>query len=165
MAIISQSKNKLSFNVFMHNVVKLPNILCGVHNARVLKYVWPFSNIMHERVKIYFPNYVKFFVIFWWIFNFVAQIRKIVLQKEIRDWVFKVCLLAGELTSWFPFYGIIKNDLRQVLCVVLKFSYQTNRVYKNTCGLPKISKNEQVGWPALTCPKLAKWLSILNRSE
>ena len=41
-------------NSFMHNVVKWPNILqksCGVNTARLLKYVWPFSNIMHERVK------------------------------------------------------------------------------------------------------------------
>ena len=32
----------LVVNPFMHNVVKWPNIL---------KYVWPFYNIMHERVK------------------------------------------------------------------------------------------------------------------
>ena len=35
----------------MHNVVKWPNILqksCGV---KILKYVWPFYNIMHERVN------------------------------------------------------------------------------------------------------------------
>ena len=38
----------------MHNVVKWPNILlqsCGVNSTRFLKYVWPFYNIMHERVK------------------------------------------------------------------------------------------------------------------
>ena len=38
----------------MDNVVKWPNILqksCGVHTARFLKYVWPFYNIMYERVK------------------------------------------------------------------------------------------------------------------
>ena len=38
----------------MHNVVKWPNILqksCSVHAARFLKYVWPFYNIMHERVN------------------------------------------------------------------------------------------------------------------
>ena len=41
-------------NPFMHNVVKWPNILYksfDVHTARFLKYVWPFYNIMHERVK------------------------------------------------------------------------------------------------------------------
>ena len=32
---------------------------CGVHNARFLKYVWPFYNIMHERVKLY-ENFIKF---------------------------------------------------------------------------------------------------------
>ena len=40
-------------NPFMHNVVKWPNMLsksCGVNSARFLKYVWPFCNIMHERV-------------------------------------------------------------------------------------------------------------------
>ena len=41
----------------MYNVVKWPNILqiaCGVNTARFLKYVkyvWPFYDIMHERVK------------------------------------------------------------------------------------------------------------------
>ena len=38
----------------MHNVVKWPNILqksFGVNTARFLKYVWPFYNIIHERVK------------------------------------------------------------------------------------------------------------------
>ena len=37
----------------MH-VVKWPNILlkfCGVNTARFLKCVWPFYNIMHERVN------------------------------------------------------------------------------------------------------------------
>ena len=41
-------------NLFMHNVVKWPNILlksCAVHTERFLKYVWPFYNIIHERVK------------------------------------------------------------------------------------------------------------------
>ena len=41
-------------NPFMYNVVKWPNILeksCGVNTARFLKYVWPFYNIMHKRVK------------------------------------------------------------------------------------------------------------------
>ena len=41
----------------MHNVVKWPNILqksCGVNTARFLKYVWPFFNIMHERVNLRF---------------------------------------------------------------------------------------------------------------
>ena len=39
----------------MHNVVKWPNILYksyGVNTARFLKYVWPFYNIMHERVNV-----------------------------------------------------------------------------------------------------------------
>ena len=35
----------------MHNVVQWSNILCGVHTARFLKYVWPVNNILHERVK------------------------------------------------------------------------------------------------------------------
>ena len=41
------------FNPFMHNV-KWPNILYksyGVNAARFLKYVWPFDNIMYERVN------------------------------------------------------------------------------------------------------------------
>ena len=42
------------FNLFMHNAVKWPNILLksyGENKAGFLKYVWPFYNIMHERVK------------------------------------------------------------------------------------------------------------------
>ena len=44
------------FNPFMHNVVEWPNKIlksCGVHTAGSLKYVCPFYNIMHERVKEY----------------------------------------------------------------------------------------------------------------
>ena len=54
-------------NPFMHNVVKWPNILqksCGVNTARYLKYVWPFYNIMHERVK------TTFLLVF---FNFIPM--------------------------------------------------------------------------------------------
>ena len=43
-----------NINLFMHNFVKWPHILkksYGVNTARFLKYVWPFYNIMHERVK------------------------------------------------------------------------------------------------------------------
>ena len=38
----------------MHSVVKWAQTLlksCGVNTARFLKYVWPFYNIMHERVN------------------------------------------------------------------------------------------------------------------
>ena len=38
----------------MYNVVKWSSILqksCSVYTARFLKYVWPFYNIMHERVN------------------------------------------------------------------------------------------------------------------
>ena len=49
------SSHSAWFNPFMYNIVKWPNILqksCGVNFARfLLKYVWPFYNIMHERVK------------------------------------------------------------------------------------------------------------------
>ena len=41
-------------NPFIYNVVKWPKILlksCGVNTARFLKYLWPFYNILHERVK------------------------------------------------------------------------------------------------------------------
>ena len=44
-----------SVNSFMNNAVKWPSITvksCSVHTARFLKYVRPFYNIMHKRVKI-----------------------------------------------------------------------------------------------------------------
>ena len=43
----------LALNAFMNNVEKWPNILlkpCGVPAPRFQNYVWPFFNIMHERV-------------------------------------------------------------------------------------------------------------------
>ena len=43
----------------MHNVEKWPKILkkvCGVYTARVLNYVRPFFNIMHERFRLYFTR-------------------------------------------------------------------------------------------------------------
>ena len=43
------------FNPFMCNAVTWPNILlksCGVNTARFLKCVWPFCNIMHQRVNM-----------------------------------------------------------------------------------------------------------------
>ena len=49
-------------NPFMHNVVKWPNVLqkfCHVHTARFLKYVWPFYNIMHEKVKNVLPEIIS----------------------------------------------------------------------------------------------------------
>ena len=48
-----------TFNSFMQNVEKWPNILwesCGVDTARFLKYIWPFFNIMHERVNQFLTN-------------------------------------------------------------------------------------------------------------
>ena len=41
--------------VLILSCIKWLNILlksCGVHTARFLKYVWPFYNIMYERVKV-----------------------------------------------------------------------------------------------------------------
>ena len=53
--IFSWEKTGLKWvNPFTHDVLKWPNILlksCGVHTARFLKYVWPFYNIMRERVN------------------------------------------------------------------------------------------------------------------
>ena len=56
-------RDKSKINPFMHNVVKWPNILkksYDVNTARFLKYVWPFLNIMHERVKEW--NYQYYFL-------------------------------------------------------------------------------------------------------
>ena len=51
---LSKMQGVQRVNPFVHNVVKWPNILlksCGVNSARFLKYIWPFYNTMHERVK------------------------------------------------------------------------------------------------------------------
>ena len=63
----------------MHNVVKWPNILktsCGVNTTRFLKYVWPFYNIMHERVKatiIFLTTRSKFIVALCYKYSFTLM--------------------------------------------------------------------------------------------
>ena len=55
--------NDENINPFMHNVVKWPNMLwksCDVNTARFLKYIWPFYNIMHERVKLYWNQVMTY---------------------------------------------------------------------------------------------------------
>ena len=52
----------------MH-VVKWPNILlkfCGVNITRFLKYVWPFYNIMHERVRKKIPGPIMLWSLMSW---------------------------------------------------------------------------------------------------
>ena len=49
--------HQCTFNPFMHNVEKWPNILqksCRVNSARILKYVWPFFNIMNKGLSLNF---------------------------------------------------------------------------------------------------------------
>ena len=43
-------------HLFMHNVEKWLNMLkksCGVSTAGFLQYVWPFFNIIHEKVNMF----------------------------------------------------------------------------------------------------------------
>ena len=38
----------------MNNIEKWPNIIlksCGIDTAKLFKHVWPFFNIMHQKVK------------------------------------------------------------------------------------------------------------------
>ena len=65
----------------------------GVHTARFLKYVWPFYNIMHERVKIFY-----FFYYLFWIFN-----NKIAHRSSLRDG-FPSCL------SWIIILSNYKSE-------------------------------------------------------
>ena len=44
------------FNSFMQNVEKWPKIIkksCGAHSARLSRYVWPFFNVMHEKINAF----------------------------------------------------------------------------------------------------------------
>ena len=65
-------KNNLEVSVlnpFMHNVLKRTNILlksCCVNSAGFLKYVWPFYNIMHERVNRKNTTIKKYY---YWLLN------------------------------------------------------------------------------------------------
>ena len=65
-----------SVNPFIHNIVKWPNILlksCGLNTANFLKYVWPFYNIMHERVnrKIEMSKTNVSIELFWYPYRYI----------------------------------------------------------------------------------------------
>ena len=38
---------------------------CGVNTARFLKYVWPFYNIMHERVNSNKKTFIRYTVLIY----------------------------------------------------------------------------------------------------
>ena len=70
---------------------------------------------------------------------------------------------------------IIENNLRQILCVVLKFfsngegldcflRHVLPKLGKVTVTCPQSVKKQQIG-TVFTCPKLAKWASALNCSK
>ena len=63
----------------MQNVEERPNILYksrGVHGTRFLKYIWPFFNIINERIKAVFGPAISQTA------NAKALSRKVVHEKE-----------------------------------------------------------------------------------
>ena len=64
--------------------VKWPNILqisCGVNTTRFLKYVWPFYNIMHERVKLN-KNFIQLTAFDWTFGLFICRLLFTVLITD-----------------------------------------------------------------------------------
>ena len=52
--VVLNGYENTGFNSFMQNVEKWPKIIkksCGAHSARLLRYVWPFFNVMHEKIN------------------------------------------------------------------------------------------------------------------
>ena len=84
--------------------------------------------------------------------------HKNVLQKEIKDWTFKACLLTEETSSWFPLIESLKiTCARSILCMVLEFLSNGKGL---DCflqhNLPKRSKR------TVTCPKQYKGTNRVN---
>ena len=117
----------------------------------------------------------KIFCVFILIMHilFCCTHQKNVLQKEIKDWNFKVYLFTGEPSSWYT-ESLKMTCVR--LCVVLSFFCQTERVWIVFRGVTSCQKSVKCLWSAqnsknewvgsiLTCSKLAKWSSILNCSK
>ena len=108
------------------------------------------------------------------IFYSTVKIRKNVLQKEIKDWTYKACLLTEETSSWFPLIESLKITCAKSYAWFFNF-YQMERVWIvfQSMSYPNWvkslwpvhnSKKKQIG-TVLTCPKLAKWISALNCSK
>ena len=88
----------------MHNVVKWPNIL---EHRKILKYVWPFYNIMHERVNMNSPfNICVIFRFFDKIDSFLKNVSTALDSKKGRLYLWRTasfthnCWLA--LPLWIP---------------------------------------------------------------
>ena len=88
----------------MHNVEKWPKILkkvCGVYTARVLNYVRPFFNIMHERFRLYFLNLLRANSTKWsnTLKQFVGKSRRIVVKNCLSLFDHFVGLALKDLTE------------------------------------------------------------------
>ena len=76
----------------MYNVSKWPNILlksCGAHTVRLLKYVWPFYNIMHEKVNSGFAkqkNSHKRYWGFYLLYKLLSFVKVIICKRLPKDW-------------------------------------------------------------------------------
>ena len=73
-----------TINPFMHNVEKWPNILkyCGVHTARILKYVWPLFNL-HETVNTS-KEYATSRVVLENSFHENLRLKRLIMSKRIH---------------------------------------------------------------------------------
>ena len=92
-----------------------------------------------------------------------------VLQKEIKDWVFKVYLLTGVISSWLMLIESMKMTFDRSMCDSW-ICCQTEKLWIVMCGLKSCPYSVKQPWPAqsnkdwsiVTSMKLKKCLSIVN---
>ena len=72
-----------------------------------------------------------------------------VLQKEMKDWTFKVYLLTGEVSSWFPLIEPLKMTLWHIYVWFLNLlsNREASDCFSRPNILPKLSKT------TIACPK------------
>ena len=112
----------MALNTFMHNVEKWPNILQksgGVHTARFLKYVWSFSNVMHERVKeLYYQKYFPFSFHKITDVKFIGNVS-IFLNGAYWHFVKSVCIRSFS-GPYFPAFGLNTERYGECLSIQSK---------------------------------------------
>ena len=114
------------FKPFMRNVEEWPIILWKfyrAHTTRSLRYVWPFSNIMHERINLKSLCRSNYVAVFRHRFYWMTQLEGLLLNMALIANLFE--------NNWFFFRGWFYRRFelhRKNLSVVQDFSFST-RIY------------------------------------
>ena len=125
------------------------------------------------RIKLQFPRLCKTFCVYSYHACFILWHKsENVLQKEMKDWTFKVYLLTGEISSWFLLIESLKMTFDRSMCDSW-ICCQTEKLRIVLCDLkscpysvkqPEPAQSNK-DWSILTCIKLEKWLWIVKCSK